>query len=1192
MKNCLHVFARCLLLTTVILGGFQLASFAQVYATASPLPLQRSTSNAPSLQSEKSKRSVRTILFALEESYHVSFSYNDAIVRELTLKENFTWDKNEKLEAVLRRLVDEANLKFEKIASDNYLILQEKKSADEKDDVESALLVPPADMTPLKMLPAEQQQRAPIVRDLERQVSGLVKDDTDSPLPGVNVVVKGTTTGTTTDSDGRYVLSLPDGENILVFSFIGYAVQEVAVNNETNIDITLLPDLATLQEVVVVGYGEQKRANVLGAVTSVQPQDIEDNPSANLSTLLRGRMAGVGIGQTSGKPGASTSIRIRKEGTWNATNPIFVIDGFIYPDQEAFDLLDPTEVESISVLKDASAAVYGARAANGVILVKTKRGKVGKPKISYSGSIGISSPTEIPDMLNAYDHATMINDGLKTLYQTKAGTLENDPNYFSPDELEHFKTHNYNWMDEAWKSSSLMRHTLNISGGSDKIKYFVSGTYYNETGNFDQLYAKKYTLRANIEADITKDLKATWLLSNNYREDERPYYKADQADPMNETFKTLLQMPQWLPPYINDRPVGNNVLWHPMALINGGSYLRNKDNGINMNFGLEYKVPVVEGLSLKVQYGRSNNNAFGKQYLQPYTLYNFGTTGGKNHILTDQVASTTTIKNNDRLYQAYAADVRYQLNAVISYARVFGSHDLSAMLIYEQAENSGDDFYAQRENMLPGGVDQLFAGSADAKEAYGSGSEGGRLSYLGRLNYSYADKYLLEASFRYEGSTKFAPPARWGLFPSVAAGWRVSEESFFADNVRFVSQLKLRGSVGLLGFDGIGENEYRWLQSYSYQAGKGALFGGSSLGTGMQPKTLPNYNGTWEKRLSYNYGFDASFLDNRINLSVDAYYRNAYDILNQRENAIPTTVGASLTLENYGKMTSRGMDIELGYNGRITGEWKYYLSGNASWGKNKVVQKFQSPGAIGTWVDEIGKPTGAIVGYYATGIIRTQAELDQILAANPDYTIFEEVPQLGMMNYRDIRGADYSEGPDGKIDDNDKDNIRYSNPVSVGFSLGTSWKGLRIDLNFNGAIGGYDMVDKEVYKQVALTTTHADWKNQPVSPVQSTVAMWKDHWTPENPDASMPRVYDNMASEASTFWLRSGTVIRLNNVNVSYVVPKTFISKLGMDQVRVFFSGANLWLLTDDIKYKDPSISLYNGYPLMKTYTFGLNLTL
>lgn len=1191
MKKCLLVLARCLLLTAVILGGTHLAVLAQVYATA--LPMQRSVTEASSFQGE-SKRSVRTILFALEESYHVSFSYNDAIVRDLTLKENFSWNKNEALEAVLKRLVDQADLKFEKMSSDSYLILQEKKGSEEKKVIEKTPSVDHESTDLSGPVPVEQQQTVADVVDPAHQVSGTVKDDLNTPLPGVNVVVKGTTTGTTTDADGRYALELADEENILVFSFIGYATQEVAVNNLTTIDITLLPDLKTLQEVVVVGYGEQKRANLLGAVSSVQPQDVEDNPAVNLSTLLKNRMPGVNIGQSSGKPGASTSIQIRKEGTWNQTKPLFVIDGFIYQDQSAFDILDPTEVESISVLKDASASVYGARGANGVILVKTKRGKLGKPKISYSGSIGISQATKIPKMLNAYDHATMINDGLVTLHQDDAPDdppLQEDPSYYTSDELEYFKTHNYNWMDEAWKSSALTRHTLNISGGSDKIRYFVSGTYYNETGNFDELYAKKYTLRANIEADIAKNLKATWLLSNNYKTDERPYFKSDQTDPMNETFKTLLQMPQWLPPFINGQPVGNNVIWHPMELINGGSYIRNKTNGINMNFALEYQVPVVQGLSVKVQYGRTNNNNFGKQYLQPYTLYNFGTTGEHNHILTDVVTGTTVIKNNDRLYEAYDAGEQYQLNGYISYARVFGSHDMSAMVIYEQSENTTDNFYAQRENMLPGGVDELFAGSGDAKEAYGSGSEGGRMSYLGRLNYSYKGKYLMEGSFRYEASTKFAPSVRWGFFPAVALGWRISDEAFFANNVGFVNQMKLRASVGLLGSDDIGENEYRWLQSYSYQPGKGALFGGTSLGTGMQPKTLPNYGGTWEKRLSYNYGFDASFLDGRVNMSVDAYYRNTYDILESRTNALPTTVGASLTRENHGVMHSRGVDIQLGYNGRIAGDWNYHVSANASWGQNKVIDKFQSPGAIGSWYDEIGKPSGAIVGLYATGIIRTQDELDKILAENPDYTIFEMPLQLGMMNYRDIRGAD-SDEPDGKIDDNDRDNLHYSNPVNVGLSLGASWKGLRIDLNFGGAIGGYDMVDKEVYKQTAITTTPSDWKNQPVSPVQSTLAIWKDHWTAENPNASMPRVYDNGADQASTFWLRSGTVIRLNVANVSYAVPKTFVDKLGIDQVRVFFTGTNLWLLKDDFGYKDPSLSLYNAYPMMKTYTFGLNLTL
>ena len=1203
MKNYVHARRRYLLLIatlTALTANTPYIVRAQTYAQA-VVPVQRTGRSSGKQQDTDNKRSVKAILFALEDAYHVSFNYDDALLtNQNNLNEDFSWNRQEKLGNILDRLESQLSIRFEKADNTNYLLLPPKKSNTKEKTSRTETpssgnnLQSSAENTTVNPITGFTQQSTAAV---DLTITGTVVDETGNPLPGVNVLVKGTSNGTTTDADGKYTLVVDDGTETLVFSFIGYTSQEVSVSNRASIAISLVPDVASLQEVVVVGYGEQKRTNVLGAVATVQGTDVQDIPSANLSTLMKNRMAGVTIGQTSGKPGASTNIQIRKVATFSLnTAPLYVIDGFIYPDQQAFDLLDPTEVESISILKDASAAVYGARGANGVIVVKTKRGKAGsKPKISYSGSIGVTSPTRVPKMLSAYDQAQMINDGLGTLYQNKKpGTakMEDDPWYFAPDELEAFKGINNDWLNEAWKNSTLQRHALNISGGSDKIRYFVSGTYYNENGSFDQLYARKYTIRANVEADITKNLKATWLLSNNYGQDERPYFKSDQIDPMNETFRTLLQMPRWLPSYIDGKPVGNNVLWHPQELINGGSYIRNRDNGINMNFALDYSVPFVKGLSLKAQYGRTNTNSFGKQYLQPYTLYNFNTTGSKNHLLTNEVASTTLIKNNDRLYESYDAGVYYQLNATISYAREFGKHNVSAMVIYEQAENTGDSFYAQRENMLPGGVDQLFAGSADAKEAYGTGVEGGRLSYLGRLNYSYNDKYLLETAFRYEGSTKFAPEQRWGLFPSVAAGWRISEENFFRDNISFIDQFKLRASYGMAGADAGGDSDYRYLQSYSYQTGKGALFGNSTLGTGMAIRNIPYLGATWEKRVMYNYGFDASLFDNRISLSVDNYFRKSSDIFVSRENALPTTVGATLGGENYGKMNAWGWDIELGYNGEVANTVKYYIKGNLSWGQNRIIQTYQSAGAVGTYKDVMNKPLGAVVGYHSTGIIRTQADLDKVLEANPTYTIFGLAPQLGMMNYTDIRGANLSDGPDGKIDENDQDNLKYSNPVNVGATIGASWKSLRIDANFGGAVGGWSMIDKEVYKQATLTTTPGDWKNQPVSPVQNTLAMWKDHWTPENPNAAMPRAFDNGATEASTFWLRRATVIRLNNVNVSYAVPQTVSSRWGLEGVRVFFTGTNLFTVWDDIKYKDPGASLYNSYPFVKTYTFGLNLTL
>lgn len=1015
-----------------------------------------------------------------------------------------------------------------------------------------------------KTLP-EVVAESPGIAQARRQISGTVTDELGEPVIGANVVEKGTTNGTVTDTDGRFTLST-DPNALLVISYIGYVAQEIEVGNQNTIRISLSEDTQSLEEVVVVGYGVQKKVNLTGSVSSVNAEDIVNTPASSLSNALVGKIAGVSMIQSGGKPGASSSMTVRAQGTWNNIEPLYVIDGVVR-DKFTFDGLDATEVENLSVLKDgASAAIYGARAANGVVIVTTKKGLIGKPVISYTGSIGISDATKIPATQNAYNQAVFNNDNLQI-----EGVGLSDARYYTDDELEYFRNNSYNWLDESWKQPVVTRHSINVNGGNERIRYFAGGSYFYEMGSFNNLSFKKYNFRSNIEANITKHLIATMNLSMDSRNDHKPYWRYDNDnDTMSDLYKALLFRTGQVPPYINGLPTGSFVEWHPLEILGDDTgYNRKKYSNYEASIALQYNLPFVKGLSLKILYNRYHRHTFIKQFNRPYSLYEFKMTGGHNHITTDEVVSIKTRNDGDFLYEKYDTQDNYQLNAFVTYSNTFGKHDVGALFVYEQSEGTVNWFDGQRNYFISSAIDQLFAGSSDSKNSTlnGMGSETGRISYVGRLSYSYDEKYLLEASFRYDGSVNFAPKNRWGFFPSASAAWRISEENFFKNNVRFIDYLKIRASIGLLGNDAVGG--WQWMQRYNLV--DGAQYG--SLSSGVEAAVIPNPNITWEKSLSYNGGFDVALLQNKLTLNLDAFYRHTYDILGNRLASMPTTFGANMPAENYAVINAKGFEIELGYADRIGSDISYYVKGNFGYATNELITKDEAEN-LRPYKSEIGHNTDRKMGYIATGIIRTQGELD---ALPENYTIFGQKPELGMLNYRDLRGANLDE-PDGIIDDNDQDWIINHTlpPVNYGFSLGVSWKGLSLDLFFQG-LAGHDIM--------------IDFRDSQARPQETNFDFWTDHWTPENVNAEYPRASRNTASYESTFWVRKGSFLRLKNANLSYSLPRSVIGQLGVSELKFFLTGNNLCLLQDKVKYYDPENSSIRAYPLMRSYSFGLNLS-
>lgn len=1044
-----------------------------------------------------------------------------------------------------------------------------------------------------------------------KAITGKVYGEDDGlELIGASITLKGGKAATLTNDEGKFTISVPQNQDfILIVSYLGYNTKEVAVKSTAKeIFVRLSPDAKMLGEVTVnVGYAQVKRANVLGSVVTVKGSEIEDLPVANLATALIGLVPGVGISQSSGKPGSTTNLRIRNPVSFSSTanggsvDPLYIIDGFQLT-KEDFDNLDASQVESITFLKDAAASIYGSRGANGVVLVTTKKGKSGKPKINYTSNYGLSAAIRFPEMLSSFDHATLLNNKFDS-YAVGGLNLMNPAQYYTAEELEYLKTHSYNRVDELWKSSHLNRQTINISGGSDKITFFGGANYYSEDGNLSDLYAKKYGLRFGSTAKITEDLSASISLSTDNSQMNRPAPKGplgnnvtEQGDQLNGTMSSLLLTPSWVPLTYNGLAVGSPSVWSPLELQNSGSYSRSRSQGITMNASLDYKFPQIKGLTARVQYGRSTRNTYGKEYYVPYNLNDFVLSG--NHgtqpaggtgpvpfkywsnysLITQNVMFTDAstpklIQNGNFISQSHSSGSNYQLNESLSFARTFKKHEINIFVAAEQSEASGEDFKIVQPNVQVYGIDELYAFSADRSLSTisGNSNESGRMSYLGRLNYNFNNRYLLESTFRADASPNFPPSTRWGYFPSVALGWVVSEEEFFKNHVPFINNLKFRYQIGLTGNDNTSNYQYK----ESYDVAQGYLFG-SALAGGLAlrgNRTSPNPNISWEKALYKNFGIDGNMFNSKINFGLDIYNRLNSDMLNTPTSTLPTTSGAVVSDMNYGKLKSWGTEASIGYNGNVGKKFKYNLTTNFGWSDNKVLQKFYGT-ADTAYRYPIGRRTDSgIEGYVSTGMIRTAADLKAFNDANPGYKVSGDTLRLGYMTFKDING-------DGIITDADKTRLvtRSGNKFGVGFIIGASYGDFKLSTNISCSLGG-----KVEYDKTART---------PPNESTGALAIWKDSWTPNNPNARYPAINSKLSTEVFDLWIVNATTMRVNNMTLSYSLPLALSEKLHIPQFRAYITGTNMWDIINHRPYKYSANNVAVDYPSLRTYTFALNITL
>lgn len=1038
----------------------------------------------------------------------------------------------------------------------------------------------------------------------QRTLSGTIFNrDTREPLIGATVSIKGTDRNTLTNDKGEFSIAVSD-ESVLRITMVGYAYQEIPVGQKTTVSISLQTDNKQMDEVVVVGYGTQRKTHLTGSVGVLNPKNVEDFNVGSLSEALKGQIVGVSVTGGYARPGEPATITIRnpvyfsKDG--GSKEPLFVIDDIIRTKAD-FDLLDATEVENITVLKDAAAAIYGILGSNGVVVVKTRRGKSGATSISYNGSFGVSTAPYMPKMMSGYEHARYLNDYYWGQRSGDSTALLADPNYYTPDELAYFRTVNYDWLDQAWQSAYEMRHTLNLSGGSDRATFFASFTYADQNSNFDGLGYKRYSFRSSTDIKLATGLKLGLSLSGNLADKKNTFNKQGNES-LDNDWKTLIGEAQFNPPYVNGLPIliqgagtsSNINTYHYFAVHDLNNYTSSYGTAINFQGQLSYEPTFLKGLKASLNFNKNIANNWGKQYGTKYNVYDFDKTGGHNHLLGDSVIKSYSWSNGDRVRLNPTIFKTYQLNATLNYDRTFGKHHIGALVGYEQSESFTDGVAGQVDGVVTGGLDNQ--GNATGAQASNETiSEAGRLAYLGRLNYSFDDKYLLEVQFRADASQNFAPENRWGYFPSVSAGWVISEEPFFEGAQKSINFLKIRGSVGWLGLDAT--KPYQWLRSYAIQTQRSAVFGGTSnndRGIAVANNLdLANRAVQWDNVDKYNAGIDARFLNNRLSASFDGFLDKRYNMLSNLTSSPSILIGTAIPSENFGKVNTFGFEASLTWKDNINKDWSYNVTANFNWMDNKVLVSDFPVGDKGTFKDPTGKSSDmGFYGYHSLGILRTQQDVDNYVAQYNITNLLGYKPgttspiRPGMIAYADIRGkldpatGKYA-GPDGIIDANDQDFLKAKaeNHYGLGFNWGVSYKTISLSVVMGLNWGGIGSVESAARKKAEI------YSNRP--------AFWSDHWTPDNINAAYPAPYYTSTYDVATdFWWRSSTSFRVTNFNLSYSLPRNWAKKAGMSNARIYLVGTNPFNLYNPYDYKDNANGSYDVFPQLRSYSLGLNLNL
>ena len=995
------------------------------------------------------------------------------------------------------------------------------------------------------------------------KITGKVIDDQGEGVIGANVMEKGTTNGTITNMDGEFSLEVPNKATLQI-SYIGFNTQEIPVNGQKTFTIRMTEDTQSLDEVVVVGYGTQKKLNVTGAVATLKNEELVKSPVASTTNALVGRLPGLIAKQKSGQPGFDAAdINIRSFGS-----ALVIVDGV----EQSFNNIDANEIESVSILKDASAAIYGARAGNGVILVTTKRGQSGKPNISFNGTLTSQSYTNFPEPVNAGQYATLFREA-----QINSGIPENQTKFSEEDIVKYFAGNDpqypsTNWYDEIMKKSALQQqYNLTIRGGTDVVKYYTFLGYLSQDGMFKggNTGYRRFNVRSNLDVNLTSDLTFSLDLSaikDDVRQSNRPASEEwfwmdffDSTPTSHASFPDPTKVP-----HIGPGPFNAIINTHEDL----GGYDKTYKNTLNGAFTVNYKVRPVPGLSAKlklnyqqVSYDRKNwtkqNDIWDYDYAtDTYTLY------GKS--------MPTSLKQEFHKNQVITG--QFSLN----YDRVINKdHAINGLALVEIIDYNNGNFSAYRENYVTSAIDQLFAGGTINQQANGSASVSGRASFVARANYAYQGKYLLEATARYDGSPNFPKDKRWGFFPSLSAGWRMSEEAFIKNNLTWIDNLKLRAGVSQTGFDSVGAFQY--LTGYKFEGYN--VLGGKEV-PGLTTTGIANTNISWETMTLYNVGLDLSVLNNKLYSEIDVFYRKRDDMLGTRVVSLPNTFGATLPSENINSQSTRGFEVLIGHRGNF-GEFSYDISGNVSWSRSKWIHydepDYTDPDDIrlkkksGQWIDVYN-------AYKSDGLFTSQEEID-----NLGY----DMDGMGNTSLRpgDIKILDLNN--DGEVDWRDASTIGSGGTPHIifGINLNMKYKGFDLSVFAQGAA--------DYYVQLQSGNINIDGVRTPFK------VIWNERWTPENNDrnAIIPRqkIGQTTNNWNSDYWYKNASYLRLKNLTLGYTFDKGLIRNLRMENLRLFVVGTNLFAINPLRKYgldpETPDATRGWSYPVTKSVSLGLNVT-
>ncbi|NOW96406.1 TonB-dependent receptor [Mucilaginibacter sp. SG564] len=1033
---------------------------------------------------------------------------------------------------------------------------------------------------------APEKQNTTYVAPIAFKISGVIYDENKKPLTGATITEKGTHNSTVSKTDGTFTISVPKMGSVLLVSYIGYDVQEVKVTSETKLVITLAAAMSKLSDVIVIGYGSQKKSSATVAASAVKGDVITKSPVPNISNALAGNVAGVSMRPASGRPGDDNpDIHIRGIATTGSNAPLVVIDGVI---RNNINEVDPNVIASVTILKDAAAvAPYGLGGANGVILITTKRGLTGMPTLSLNSYYGIQSPTYRPNTLNAQDYMKLRNEaylnenpGSATLPFAE-GLIANYNNLHAKDPDRYPISDAKNQVPK--KSSPMQEVNMQLSGGTKDVKYFAGLGYINQSGLFDPVNYRRYNYNLNLDVSATSTTTISLSLGGSTQNTNN----VDAATTADNLYRGIYKfVPIAALIYSNGLP-GEFAGNAPISILKAG-YARRTTTNMLSTISVEQKLPFIDGLSIKGAFSYDPYNTVDKNWHTPYYYYSVNLTTTP-YTYTKQISTAEGLAPSYTwLNQNYNQNNSFTYQAYLNYHHAFGKHDITGLVVAEEKNNKQLNFGATRNNYAID-IDELSLGSSDKNnfDNSGSSSTGSQLGYVYRVSYAYDNRYLLEASGRYDGHYYFAPGKRWGYFPAFSAGWVLSNEDFLAGN-QTVNYLKIRGSWGKSG--NLAGTAFQYLNAYNL-SGNAYAFGNAGLVQGSSLQQEANPNITWEISTKTDIGFETTLWKGLLKLEGDVFMEKRTGMLLPPAITVPQEYGLDLAQQNAGIMKNHGFELTAGTSHQFLNGLILAISGSFSYAQNKMVQVFEtavtrnSPNRSRT-----GRPLNTMFGYHSLGIFKTSDDKngDGIIDASDGYN----VTQFGVLHPGDIRYADISGpngAPDGKIDSYDETVIGHpmTPAITYGFTPSVTWKNVDLSLFFQGAaLASYNV---QGFQTVPFLNNNSN----------SAYEYYDNRWTPSNQGAKYPRATQSPYSnntQGSDFWIVNTGYLRLKTAMLGYSLPSAFTKKIGMKKLRIYVSGQNIFTLSK-LKFEDPEIG-YNrdtnqsnevAYPNQKVYVFGLN---